>query len=134
MLYLNFKAVLALPKTARSAQTHKSISFIWIVWSTLYVYLWFLPKKFRLINDIEHFDLSIISFDKWFCTLWILNWLRVRGKKLHMLLAALLNLVNIWSLRQSKQSMATKVCKKEEGENSDLEKVQKLSLHTHILF
>ena len=26
--YLNFKAVLALPKTARSAQTHKSISFI----------------------------------------------------------------------------------------------------------
>ena len=26
--------------TARSAQTHKSISFIWIVWSTLYVYLW----------------------------------------------------------------------------------------------
>ena len=35
-----FKAVLALPKTARSAQTHKSISFIWIVWSTLYVYLW----------------------------------------------------------------------------------------------
>ena len=57
-----------------------------------------------------------------------------KGKKLHMLLAALLNLVNIWSLRQSKQSMATKVCKKEEGENSDLEKVQKLSLHTHILF
>ena len=25
---------------AGSAQTHKSISFIWIVWSTLYVYLW----------------------------------------------------------------------------------------------
>ena len=37
---MNFKAVLALPKTARSAQTHKSISFIVIVWSTLYVYLW----------------------------------------------------------------------------------------------
>ena len=37
---LNFKAVLALPKTAGSAQTHKSISFIWIVWSALYVYLW----------------------------------------------------------------------------------------------
>ena len=36
---MNFKAVLAMPKTARSAQTHKSISFIWIVWSTLYVYL-----------------------------------------------------------------------------------------------
>ena len=30
---MNFKAVLALPKT------HKSISFIWILWSTLYVYL-----------------------------------------------------------------------------------------------
>ena len=29
--YFNFKAVLALPKTARSAQTHKSVSFIWIV-------------------------------------------------------------------------------------------------------
>ena len=26
--------------TICSAQTHKSISFIWIVWSTLYVYLW----------------------------------------------------------------------------------------------
>ena len=38
--YLNFKAVLALPKMARSAQTYKSISFTWIVWSTLYVYLW----------------------------------------------------------------------------------------------
>ena len=40
LAYLNFKAVLALPKMAHSAQTHKSISFIWIVWSTLYVYLW----------------------------------------------------------------------------------------------
>ena len=29
-----------LPKTAGSAQTQKSMSFIWIVWSTLYVYLW----------------------------------------------------------------------------------------------
>ena len=37
---LEFKAVLALPKTAHSAQTHESISFIWIVWRTLYVYLW----------------------------------------------------------------------------------------------
>ena len=31
-----------LPKTPGSAQTHKSVSFIWIVWSTLYAYLWFL--------------------------------------------------------------------------------------------
>ena len=45
--YLNFKAVLALTKTAGSAQTHKSISFIWIVWSTLYVYLWIKGRKFR---------------------------------------------------------------------------------------
>ena len=37
--YLKFKEVLALPKMACSAQTHKSISFIWTVWSTLYVYL-----------------------------------------------------------------------------------------------
>ena len=34
--YLNFKAVLALPKTPRSTQTRKSIS--WIVW-TLYMYI-----------------------------------------------------------------------------------------------
>ena len=32
-------------KPARSAQTHKSISFTWIVWSTLYVYLWLVVKK-----------------------------------------------------------------------------------------
>ena len=29
-----------LPKTTGSAQTHKSMSFIWIVWSTLHIYLW----------------------------------------------------------------------------------------------
>ena len=37
--YLNFRAVLVLPKIAGSVQTHKSVSFIWIVLSTLYVYL-----------------------------------------------------------------------------------------------
>ena len=37
---MNFRAVLVLPKMVGSAQTHKSMSFIWIVWSTLYVYLW----------------------------------------------------------------------------------------------
>ena len=42
---MNFRAVLALPKTASSAQTHKSISFIWIVWSTLYVYLWYYEES-----------------------------------------------------------------------------------------
>ena len=49
---MNFKAVLALQKTARSAQTHKSISFIWIVWSTLYVYLWFHHQI--VYSNIEH--------------------------------------------------------------------------------
>ena len=44
LAYLNFRAVLVLPKTAGSAQTHKSISFIRIVWSTLYVYLWSCPN------------------------------------------------------------------------------------------
>ena len=39
--YLNVRAVLVLPKMAGSAQANKSMSFIWIVWSTLYVYLWF---------------------------------------------------------------------------------------------
>ena len=29
-----------MPKTTGSAQTQKCMSFIWIVWSTLYVYLW----------------------------------------------------------------------------------------------
>ena len=33
--YLNFRSVLVLPEKAGSAQTHKSMSFIWIVWSTL---------------------------------------------------------------------------------------------------
>ena len=45
---MNFKAVLALPKTAGSAQTPKSISFIWIVWSTLYVYL---CRRVKLKSD-----------------------------------------------------------------------------------
>ena len=42
LAYLNFifELVLVMPKTASSGQTHKSICFIWIVWSTLYVYLW----------------------------------------------------------------------------------------------
>ena len=34
---MNFKAVLVLPKTASSAQTHEIMSFIRVVWSTLYV-------------------------------------------------------------------------------------------------
>ena len=45
--YLNSRAVLVLPKTAGSAQTHKSMSFIWIVWCTLYVYLWSEDEEFQ---------------------------------------------------------------------------------------
>ena len=41
--YLNFKAVLVLPKMAGFAQTHRIISVIRIVWSALYVYFWFYP-------------------------------------------------------------------------------------------
>ena len=36
---MNFRAVLVLLKMAGSAQAHKSMSFIWILWRTLYVYL-----------------------------------------------------------------------------------------------
>ena len=42
---MNFRAVLVLSETAGFALTHKSMSFIWIVWSTLYVYLWAAPEK-----------------------------------------------------------------------------------------
>ena len=57
---MNFKAVLALPKMARSAQTHKSISFIWIVWSTLYVYLWVYPQL--LLNHSHLVPISCIKY------------------------------------------------------------------------
>ena len=50
--YLNFRAVLVLPKTAGSAQTHKSMSFIWIVWSTLYVYLWAKAEMGEIISQV----------------------------------------------------------------------------------
>ena len=75
---MNFKAVLALPKTARSAQTHKSISFIWIVWSTLYVYLWSGHKHLlRFQNwDSHHISISLLTyfsaFDKGF-QIWFLK-------------------------------------------------------------
>ena len=50
---MKFKAVLALTKKARSAQTQKSISFIWIVWSTLYVYLCFYPQSSLFTNIVS---------------------------------------------------------------------------------
>ena len=56
---------LALPKTARSAQTHKSISFIWIVLSTLYAYLW---PFYQNIDKIMYFLLCPKEFALFFCT------------------------------------------------------------------
>ena len=55
---MNFKAVFPLPKTARSAQTHKSISFIWIVWSTL-----------RLVSSMPFrfpFHLPVLFYNNYF--------------------------------------------------------------------
>ena len=66
--YLNFKAVLALPKSARSAQTHKSISFICIVWSTLYVYLCLLPPTFFGLCCLAK-DFCTSNLRKWYCQL-----------------------------------------------------------------
>ena len=63
---MNFRAVLVLPKMAGSAQTHKSMSFIWIVWSTLYVYLWYLSRKMQNPHYIKrHFmrDLWDLLFE-----------------------------------------------------------------------
>ena len=53
--YLNFRAALMQPKTAASAQTLKSMSFIWTVWSTLYVYLC-LPHLLIQKNQFRIFD------------------------------------------------------------------------------
>ena len=52
--YLNFKAVLVLPKMARSAQTHRNISFIWIFWSTLYAYLWIQFENNNALSERNH--------------------------------------------------------------------------------
>ena len=52
---MNFKAVLALPKTAGSAQTNENISFICIVWSTLYVYLCENLKKKKTVTVFSNY-------------------------------------------------------------------------------
>ena len=63
--YLNFRVVLVLPKMAGSAQTHKSMSFIWIVWSTLYVYLCqkygFCKNNASFRSDLQNPYFSTIS-------------------------------------------------------------------------
>ena len=77
LAYLNFRAVLVLPKMAASAQTHKSMSFIWVVWSTLYVYLWSLYKCSSGCQKIYEVDIDTqaISFDFiLFFTKWIIVW------------------------------------------------------------
>ena len=66
-------------KKADSAQIHKSMSFIWIVWSTLDVYLWsiheFLPNsmiffqfqsvvKWSLVNKNSRFQLIFAQWGK----------------------------------------------------------------------
>ena len=51
------KQFLTLPKTASSTQTHKSKSFIWIVWSTLYAYLW-------MLHTINHPKWSVSIFSR----------------------------------------------------------------------
>ena len=67
---MNFREVLVLPKMADSAQKHKSMSFIWIVWSTLHVYLWpevwFLWSKQKIIVIFQKctFTLLIIFIVK----------------------------------------------------------------------
>ena len=47
LAYLNF--IFKFQSSFSPAQTHKSISFIWIVCSTLYVYLWPKPKATALL-------------------------------------------------------------------------------------
>ena len=70
MSYLYFKAVLVPCKTAGSAQGHKSISFIWIVWSTLYVYLWLFLKHLQLpfLRPLRSKDILC-----WILRLWTWN-------------------------------------------------------------
>ena len=62
---MNFKAVLALPKTTPSAQTYKSITFIWIVWSTLYVYLWLFPRLSSGGKEINHVLTAQTKTEHW---------------------------------------------------------------------
>ena len=72
LAYLNFifefKAVLALPKMVRSAQTHKNISFIWIVWSSLYVNLCQHAKKIYAPQSFSRGYPTLLSTKHWLCS------------------------------------------------------------------
>ena len=59
------KVVLALPIMASSAQTHKSMSFIWIVWSTLYVYLWWYTEKVMITYSYKRGFMSNSHKKSW---------------------------------------------------------------------
>ena len=61
--YLNFRAVLVLPKRAGSAKTHKSISFIWIVWSTLHTYMYI--SALLINNSVVFCGRKLIPFSQW---------------------------------------------------------------------
>ena len=73
----NFRAVLVLLKTAGSVQTHKSMSFIWIVWSTLYVqyisdqsssrknHIQIPPTPRKKKNPPQRFDFMVKYFLSW---------------------------------------------------------------------
>ena len=50
---------------AGSAQTHKSMSFIWIIWSTLYVYLWGFVKQKIVDYSTQHEWLKEGRKDGW---------------------------------------------------------------------
>ena len=63
---MNFKTVLALPKTAPSAKTYKSITSIWIVWSTLYVYLWGGIQNWKCFwLKINYSQMKSLTFANW---------------------------------------------------------------------
>ena len=81
--YLSFKAVLALPKMAHFAQTHKSISFIWIVWSTLYVYLWANFENYPLSTHIQYqFSHSASQISQFIEPFWSSNQIPIHTFKL----------------------------------------------------
>ena len=106
-VYLNFKAVLALPIMAHSAQTHKSISSIWIVWSTLYVYLCLIQEnsiyggsswnvvifrysvakgmiyRGKVLTCIKkhHEMVEICHVTEYVCTSWPRNWINIMRQK-----------------------------------------------------
>ena len=76
LLYLNFRAVLGLPKTASSAQAHESMSFIWIVWNTLYGFDVILDQKifdglYSRLELAETLGLRRLKSAEWRILIWL---------------------------------------------------------------